>query len=708
MIGANRGHYITTGERVKSMTNSAAKQSTYRIGVDSGGTFTDICALDEQTGAFTVWKVSSTPADPSAGITNAAVSMSSLLKDRDGQAPKFSFFGHGTTVGTNALIERRGAPTALITTEGFRDVLEIARQRRPELYNLQTMRPEPLVSRDLRFEVSERVQFDGAVLKPLDTAEVRALAAKIRLSGVQAVAISFLFSFLNPEHEQQAKAILETELPGVFISISSDVVPEFREYERTSTVVMNSYLGPIMRNYIDRLEGNLKEMVPAGIMITQSNGGLIGANVAANQPVRTVLSGPSAGVMGAAEIGLRIGKGNLITFDMGGTSADVSVISDFSPRYKPMANVDGFPIKIPMIDIHAVGAGGGSIARNDHGLMKVGPRSAGANPGPVCYNLGNLEPTVSDANVALGIVNQKHLLNGRMKIDAEASRAAVARLGESLGISGERAAAGILQVVTANMVNAIRAMTVERGLDPRDFSLFSFGGAGPLHSGYLARELEIKELIIPAYPGVMCAVGLLTSGLRMDFVRTHYHALSPASVSGLQQQFSELSQLAAKWFEDEVIAPELQNVNVAVDLRYAGQAYELTIPIAKATGKTTYEDLVDSFTNAHQERYGYTIPEEGIQITAVRAEAFETVRREAQGVSAPKAGAAINAIEYRDILDIYDMKSYPTPVYAKTELPQEVEIAGPCVIEQMDTTIYILNGQSAVIDRQSNVIVKAG
>ena len=690
------------------MSISQMKQRAYRIGVDSGGTFTDICALDEKTGAFTVWKVGSTPADPSVGITDAANSIGSLLEERDEAAPKFSFFGHGTTVGTNALIERRGAPTALITTAGFRDVLEIARQRRPELYNLQTMRPEPLVSRDLRFEVNERVQFDGSVLKPLEATEVEALAEKIRASGVQAVAISFLFSFLNPEHEQQAKAILEKELPGVFISISSDVVPEFREYERTSTVVMNSYLGPIMRSYIDRLEGNLKEILPAGIMITQSNGGLIGANVAANQPVRTVLSGPSAGVMGAVEIGRRIGKGNLITFDMGGTSADVSVISNFSPRYKPIANVDGFPIKIPMIDIHAVGAGGGSIARNDHGLMKVGPRSAGANPGPACYNLGNLEPTVTDANVALGIVNQKHLLNGRMKIDAEASRAAVARLGETLGISSERAAAGILQVVTANMVNAIRAMTVERGLDPRDFSLFSFGGAGPLHSGYLARELEIPELIIPAFPGVMCAVGLLTSGLRMDFVRTHYHILSPASVSGLQRQFNELSQLATKWFDDESIATAIRNINVAIDLRYAGQAYELTIPISDATGKTSYEELVASFTNAHQERYGYTIPEEGIQIAAVRAEAFETVRLEAKEASPPNSNASIKPIEYRDILDIYDMKPHRTPVYGKTELPQEVEIAGPCVVEQMDTTIYILNGQRAVIDRQSNVIVKAG
>ncbi|MFQ6186563.1 hydantoinase/oxoprolinase family protein [Sinorhizobium meliloti] len=696
------------GVWLNNMPILKGKLSEYRLGVDSGGTFTDICALDEKTGAFTIWKVSSTPADPSVGITEAARSMHRLLKERDGTDPNFSFFGHGTTVGTNALIERRGAPTALLTTAGFRDVLEIARQRRPELYNLQTMRPEPLVPRDLRFEVTERVQFDGSVLTPLDEHEVRKLAPVIKASGVRAVAVSFLFSFLNPDNERRAKAILEQEVPEVFISISSDIVPEFREYERTSTVVMNSYLGPIMRSYIDRLEGNLAEMVPSGIMITQSNGGLIGANVAASQPVRTVLSGPSAGVMGAVEIGRQIGRGNLISFDMGGTSADVSVISKFAPRYKPMANVDGFPIKIPMIDIHAVGAGGGSIARNDHNLMKVGPRSAGANPGPVCYGLGNLEPTVTDANVALGIVNQKHLLNGRMKIDANASRAAVAKLGDSLGISGERAAAGILQVVTANMVNAIRAMTVERGLDPRDFTLFSFGGAGPLHSGYLARELEISEIVIPAFPGVMCAVGLLTSGMRMDFVRTHYHVLNPASVDGLQQQFAELSQLANKWFDEESVASLRRNIKVAVDLRYAGQAYELTIPIMNATGRTSYDELVASFAKAHRERYGYTIDEECIQITAVRVEAFETLAFEAAETERPVSAAAIAPIEYREILDIYEMKSYRTPVYAKAELPREVEINGPCVVEQMDTTIYILRGQRAIIDRGANVIVTAG
>ena len=697
---------VETQDRSEDMSTAPKSHRTYRLGVDSGGTFTDICALDETTGEFTVWKVSSTPDDPSVGIVEAARSMGSLLEERDEVAPSVAFFGHGTTVGTNALIERRGAPTALITTSGFRDVLEIARQRRPELYNLQTMRPEPLVSRDLRFEVKERIQYDGSVLVPLVEDEVLRLVPSIRASGVRAVAISFLFSFLNPVHERMVKEILEKELPNLFISASSEIVPEFREYERTSTVVMNAYLGPMMRSYIDRLEGQLRDMVPSRIMITQSNGGLIGANVAAAQPVRTVLSGPSAGVMGALEVARRINRGDIITFDMGGTSADVSVISNFTPRYKPMADVDGFPIKIPMIDIHAVGAGGGSIARNDHGLMKVGPRSAGANPGPVCYGLGNLEPTVTDANVALGILNQKHLLNGRMAIDANASRAAVARLGEKFGITWERAASGILQVVTANMVNAIRAMTVERGLDPRDFALFSFGGAGPLHSGYLARELDVSEIIIPAYPGVMCAVGLLTSGMRMDFVRTHYKPLTPNSLDGLRTQFADLRNLANTWFEDEGVQSERRNVKPAIDLRYAGQAYELTIPFDKGAGETSFEDLVATFTDAHRDRYGYVVDGEDIQITAVRAEAFETMRfdnHHAQKATAERT--AITPAEHRDILDIYEMKPYRTPVYSKTALPQEVEIAGPCVIEQMDTTIHILRGQRAVIDKHANVIV---
>ncbi len=680
----------------------------FRIGVDSGGTFTDVCALDEKTGALTVWKVSSTPADPSTGIVDAARSMHGLLAQNAGAKPKIAFFGHGTTVATNALIERRGAPTALITTAGFRDVLEIARQRRPELYNLQTMRPAPLVPRDLRFEVRERVQYDGSVLVPLAEDDVRALTPALRKSGVRAIAISFLFSFLNPAHEKRVKAILESELPDVFVSASSDIVPEFREYERASTVAMNSYLGPLMRNYIDRLQGQLRDIVPSRIMITQSNGGLIGANVAATQPVRTVLSGPSAGVMGALEVARRIDRGNLITFDMGGTSADVSVISDFAPRYKPMANVDGFPIKIPMIDIHAVGAGGGSIARDDHGLMKVGPRSAGANPGPVCYGLGNTEPTVTDANVALGILNQSHLLNGRMKIDADAARAAIARLGDRFGLGWERAAAGILQVVTANMVNAIRAMTVERGLDPRDFSLFSFGGAGPLHSGYLARELEIREIVIPAYPGIMCAIGLLTSGMRMDFVRTHYQALTSDAMTGLRRHFAELADLANGCFDEEAVPRDRRNIKAAIDLRYAGQAYELTVKLRDVADATSHEELAAAFIQAHRDRYGYVVDGEKIQITAVRAEAFETLRFEHEaGEKLVRKGTGAPT-RYREILDIYDMKTYRTPVYAKTELPQEVEIAGPCVIEQMDTTIHILRGQRATLDRHDNVIVTAG
>lgn len=680
----------------------------FRFGVDAGGTFTDVCALDEETGEFTVWKVNSTPGDPSTAIVDAAGSMYSLLAGRVRSEPRVTFFGHGTTVGTNALIERRGALTALITTAGFRDVLEIARQRRPELYNLQTLRPEPLVSRDLRFEITERVRYDGSVLVPLVEDELHAIVTSLKASGVRAVAVSLLFSFLNPVHERRIKEILERELPDVFVSASSDIVPEFREYERTSTVVMNSYLGPLMRSYIDRLAGQLQDMVSSRIMITQSNGGLIGADVAAGQPVRTVLSGPSAGVMGALEIARRVERGNLITFDMGGTSADVSVISQFAPRYKPMTSVEGFPIKVPMIDIHAIGAGGGSIAYDDHGLMKVGPRSAGANPGPVCYGLGNTQPTVTDANVALGILNQKHLLNGRLSIDADAARSAIARLGDRFGMSWEHAAAGILKVVSANMVSAIRAITVERGLDPRDFSLFSFGGAGPLHSGYLARELDIAEIIVPAFPGIMCAIGLLTSGMRMDLVRTHYGPLTRCSFDTLQRHLAELSCLAGKWFDEEAVPVARRNIKAAVDLRYGGQAYELTVPVSSAAGQGGYEALVEAFIGAHRERYGYVVDDEAIQMTAVRIEAFETLSFAQPAADKPARKGSIAPVEHRDILDIHELKIHRTPVYQKTQLPQEVEIAGPCVMEQMDATILVLDGQRAVIDHHDNVIISAG
>ena len=490
---------------------------SWRVGVDSGGTFTDVCLFDEAAGGIHVWKVPSTPRDPSEAIANGI----ERALEQHGEAP-VAYFGHGTTVATNALIQGRGVATGLITTEGFRDLLEIARQKRPSLYDLQCDKPEPLVPRRRRLEVAERVRHDGRIETPLDENALRTAAWKLKEEGVEAVAVGFLYAFVDPSHERRARAILEEVLPEAFVSCSHEVALEFREFERLSTVVVNATLGPVMSVYIERLKSRLAELeITCPPHITQSNGGIITLDRAARQPVRTLLSGPSTGVVGAIEVGRVAGAKDLITFDMGGTSTDVALIDDGRPTLAAENVVQGYPIKAPMLDINTVGAGGGSLAFIDSGdLLKVGPRSAGADPGPVCYGLGNTEPTVTDANVVLGVLNPTHLLGGRMPIDQELALQAITRLGERLGLPVMDTAQGIISIVTATMAKAIRVISVQRGYDLRDFALVAFGGAGPIHAARLARDLELKQIIVPPHPGILCAIGLLLTDLRTNYART--------------------------------------------------------------------------------------------------------------------------------------------------------------------------------------------
>src|SRR5580700_6154255 len=437
---------------------------TWRVGVDSGGTFTDVCLFDDATGRVTVWKVASTPDDPSRGIADGVAEGAAMV---DATPAQIGYFGHGTTVATNALI----------TTAGFRDLLEIGRQKRPDLYDLQADKPSVLIPRDLRLEVPERLRHDGSIEIPLDEAAFRAAVRQLRAAGVQAVAVCFLYGFVRTDHEETARRILAEDFPEAFACVSHQVAPEFREFERMSTTVVNAYLGPVMRRYIERLAGRLTQLgMTATPHLTQSNGGVIGFEQAARLPVRTVLSGPSTGVVGAQAVGRLAGHSDLITFDMGGTSTDVALLQGGACRMASEAVVHGYPIKAPMLDIHTVGAGGGSIAFVDSGgLLKVGPRSAGADPGPVCYDRGNTEPTVTDANVVLQTLNPQYLLGGRMRVRQDLSRAAIDRLAARLGIDVLAAAEGIIAVVTANMARAIRVISVQRGHDPRDYTLVAFG-----------------------------------------------------------------------------------------------------------------------------------------------------------------------------------------------------------------------------------------
>ncbi len=675
-----------------------------RIGVDAGGTFTDVC-LTTDRGELGVYKLSSSPRDPSEAIAGG---VAAILSQEGAAAESVAYLGHGTTVATNALLEGRGARTGVVTTDGFRDLLELGRQRRPDLYDLQVDKPVPLVRRALRFEVPERVRATGEVLRPLNRAAVRHTIRELKAAGVEAIAVCFLYSYLMPEHENAAAEIIAEEFPEAYLSLSHDVLAEFREYERLSTTVVNSYVGPIMSRYIHHLRERFRaEGVRVPPYITQSNGGIISLDVAAEAPVRTVLSGPAAGVVGAATVATAAGYADLITFDMGGTSTDVALIAGGQSTTKTEQEVAGYPIRTPMIDINTVGAGGGSIAWIDSGgHLKVGPQSAGAAPGPACYGRGGTEPTVTDANVALGILGREALLGGRMPIDAPAADQAIDHLASGLSLRREDVAQGIIALVTANMVRAIRVISVERGYDPRDYTLVAFGGAGPLHAARLARELDIPRVLVPTIPGLLSAFGLLVADLRTDFSRTQVLSARTESLPTVNAGFGELHHAAETWFARERIpGPDRQTRRIA-DMRYVGQNYELPIEIpSHALTPTDLSAILTAFHAAHDQAYGYAAAEESVQFVTLRLEATGTV---------PKAELRrIPRGDHTDDAEIGSRRMYlpetggwcNVPLYARDRFRSGMGIPGPAIVEQMDATTLILPGQHVSVDEYGNLIL---
>jgi N-methylhydantoinase A len=686
--------------------------SRWRVGVDSGGTFTDICLFDEQAGRIETWKVPSTPDDPSRGIAQGVEEgMRRVASQAKNPAAPIVYFGHGTTVATNALIQHRGVKTGLVTTDGFRDLLEIGRQKRPDLYDIQADKPKTLVPRDLRLEVPERLRHTGEVDTPLDEDRMRAAARVLKAAGVKAVAVSFLYGFIRPDHEKRAVKILREEMPDAFISAGHEIAPEFREYERLSTVVLNAYLGPVMENYIRRLSPRLEALgMTATPHLTQSNGGVIGFATAAEMPVRTVLSGPSTGVVGAQAIGKLAGFEDLITFDMGGTSTDVALLQGGRCRLAAEATVHGYPIKAPMLDIHTVGAGGGSIAYIDSGgLLKVGPRSAGADPGPACYDKGNEEPAVTDANVVLQTLNPQHLLGGRMKIRRDLAEQAIARLAGRLGLGVPQTAQGILSVVTANMARAIRVISVQRGHDPRDYTLMAFGGAGPLHAARLARELEIGRVLVPANPGILCAMGLLLTDLRADFAATRLMPATETSTADVAEGFAALAERAGRWFEHEGIAAADRRITRTADMRYHGQNYELSVAVPDGPVSTaTLHALSTGFADVHRQRYGFAADGDPVQIVTLRVEATGTVRK-AELRAHPEAGPdASGAIAQRRKVWLAEAGDFvDTPIYGREALRPGNRFAGPAIVEQMDATTLVPPGWTARVDAYLNLILEA-
>ncbi|MCF4098627.1 MULTISPECIES: hydantoinase/oxoprolinase family protein [Maritalea] len=678
----------------------------WRVGVDSGGTFTDICLFEEETGRIEIWKTQSTPDDPSRGI--AEVVKQGL--ERVGEdLSTITFFGHGTTVATNALIELRGVKTALITTDGFRDLLEIGRQKRPSLYDMFAEKPEILVPRNLRFNISERLRPDGSVEQNLDQEQLRTVLRELASQDIKALAVCFLYSFMNDTHEQAVLADTREELGDIFVSLSSEVAPEFREYERLSTTVVNAFLGPVMERYIQRLEARLVE---AGLQtsphLTQSNGGVIGFEAAAQFPVRTLLSGPSTGVVAAQVIAGLAGFDNVITFDVGGTSSDVALLENRACKKTGEAEVHGYPIKAPMLDIHTVGAGGGSIAHVDNGgLLKVGPESAGANPGPVCYDLGGERPTLTDANVVLQILNPVEMLGGRMKVNKAKAEKAIRKLAKSLKLELLETAQGIISVATANMAKAIRVISVQRGHDPRDYALMAFGGGGPLHAARLARELDIKTVIVPLTPGALCAVGLLMTDLKADFAQSFLTNLSAIEPGQLVERFEQIEAQALDWFNREQIEPESRLYLRTVDLRYVGQNYELQVsfPEGEIT-KDTLAKLREDFEAAHAQRYGFSPEGEAVELVTLRTEAVGVVKKASIQAKMDKASSLPQPVGTREVWMPEAEGLVTSPVYQRDDLQFGHEFQGPAVVEQMDTTTLILPGMRARVDAYLNLILE--
>jgi N-methylhydantoinase A len=685
-----------------------------RLGVDVGGTFTDLALWDPAAGRLAVLKIPSVPRDPAEGILAGIRAIGA----RAGVPPgTLGFVAHGTTVATNALLERRGARTALVTTRGFRDLLEIARQKRPDLYDLQADKPAPLVPRERRLEVRERLLADGTVLETLhpdEVAEALGALAGVTAEGdgraLEALAVCFLYSFLDPRHERQVAAQVRERAPHWYVSLSSDVSPEFREYERLSTTVLNAYLGPLISRYVRRFDDEVRRLgVPVAPYINQSNGGIISVAAATAHPVRTLLSGPSAGVMGAAWVGRQAGVESLITFDMGGTSTDVARLEHGQPVVAGERTIAGYPVRVPTLEIESVGAGGGSIAWVDSGgALKVGPESAGAHPGPACYGRGGTRPTVTDANVVLGRLSPRHLLDGDMKLAPELAARAIEALAVELGVAPVEAARGIVSVVQANMLAAMRVVSVRKGYDPRAYTLLAFGGAGPLHAAALARDLGVAQVLVPPAPGLLCALGLLVEPLRLDLVRTRLQLLEALAGDEIERQFGPMEAEARAWLERESVPPAHRRIQRSFDMRYLGQNFELTVAAAPAAGDDGRDALRRAFLAEHERVYGYAAEDEPVQVVAFRVTALGEPAPLAHPPLGPAPRPQADAARAGERAVYFEETRgfAPTPLYRRERLLAGHRLAGPAVVEQMDATTVILPGQTAIVDERGNLLIR--
>ena len=718
----------------------------WRIGVDIGGTFTDVAVLDEASGRAGIAKVSTTPSDFGAAVIAGTRTAMEEYRIAPGEVGLVS---HATTIVTNALLESKGANVALVATRGFRDVLELRRSARADLYDLFQDAPGVLVPRRQRFEVTERIDAQGAVVTPLDETDVDALIGAIRsLGGVEAIAVCLMFSFLNDVHEQRIGERLRAALPGVPVFLSSEILPEIREFERTSTTAVCAYVGPVLTSYLERLETALAELDLPRLHVMGSNGGVLDVAGALRMPASAVESGPAAGVIATQRLGDQIGRANLISFDMGGTTAKASLIEngriETTSEYEVggQGNVGrwlhgtGHPIRLPVIDLAEVSAGGGSIAWIDPGgALRVGPESAGAEPGPACYGRGGDRPTVTDANVVLGYLSRTHLLGGRLPIDAAAAEAAVrTHVADRLGSGVMEAAAGIVSVVNHAMAEALRIVSVERGHDAREFSLVAFGGAGPVHAAALAEELDIPEVIVPPIPGGFSALGLVTTDLRRDWSHTFYSPIESIDLDAFNRRLEDLEGRAEAMLRGADVPEPARAIERAADCRYTKQAYELTVPLAGGTiTRETLAALAREFHAQHLRTYGHESPGEPVQMVNVRVTATGRMprvefhaRAATQGTPAAGAGAGAGATER----EVWFGEPIRCPVVGRHDLPSASGRAdpdvpappglnagdgdgdgdgavrtGPFIVEEMDCTVVVPPGWSAALDERGFIVM---
>jgi N-methylhydantoinase A len=676
-----------------------------RLGVDVGGTFTDLLLYDDASQRSYHAKTPSTPEDQSIGVSNGV----KLICERAGILPSdIKLILHGTTVATNAVLEAKGARVGLLVTKGFEYTLHLAKSWTPgPLFGWIVMdKPEPLASLKDTRGIPERMTAKGQVMRPLDIDAATAMIDDVCSSGIEALTISLMHSYANPDHEQQLAAIVKERFPDIPVSLSSDILPEFREYDRAITTVMNDYVRPIMTRYLSRIEDRLKgDNVTSRLHIVRSDGGLMSAKAAADRPVHTVLSGPAGGVTATAMIGKRSGYDKLLAFDMGGTSTDVSVIVDGNPEITRSTEVGAFPAKVPTLDVKSVGAGGGSIAEVSEltNSLRVGPRSAGAFPGPVAYSRGGTEPTVSDANVALGYLPPV-LLGGDMALDVEGAQAAVKKIGDAIGLDAHDAAQGIIDIANEVMLGALRTVTVQKGFDPRDFGLVAFGGAGGLHANAMAELLGCYPVIVPQNSGVLSALGFLESDFKNEFVQTFITGAETIDPQEIWDRFAALKAKAADWLVEQEVEEADRSITYSLDLRYEQQGFEVTVDVAEARlGATDLKPVLDDFHTKHERIYGvrFAVPVELVAMRVVATGATPPVNQTSNASSGSDESVAL--METRKAY--FGGKWYDTPNYDRSKLTTDMTVQGPAIIRQYDSTTVLLPDHYATLDDDANLII---